>query len=320
MENRDILAIQKMNVDEAKAELGNLNADQLGELRALEVAEGEGKTRSTLLKAIDTRMATIGDGEDGDATSTTTDSMDAEQVDQSSDDDRRDIGVDGDDMDDAALLQAGAPSVFVTEERCKEIVADAVAAAEKRLATAAVNGVNVGGGDASPRITDTPPVDRDAEEAERQRQARADEVAAQILAGEEAEERAHEARIAEQGRRAFVAQAAYARAKSGETSRWPGTAIDDGARLYFSDGSRFIPEIGHVAVPARAVFVANGKLVINQAINFDPTLPSSLVTEVWLEPMREDAFVKCEIPGGLRIGQGHEAQLPSGHLAFDMAG
>ncbi len=330
MEIRDILAIQKKSVDDAKAEIVTLTAEQLAELRALEVAEGDGKTRTTLVKAIDARIAqlaaadpnvfdttddviSINDATVGDGTSDQSMPIASEQGASG------DGTATGDHAEPSTVLQqAGTPTVYVTEDRCREIVAEAVAAAEKRLATAAANGVNVSGGDASPRITGGLSALDDADDAERERQARADEVAAQIRAGEEAEQRAHEARIEQQRQQAGMAQAAYSLATAGSTSRDVRGVAQDGGRLFFSDGTRFLPEIGGIEVRARVVTITNGKIVVNQVIDFDPSLPSALVTEVWLGIENGAAFAKCDVPGGLRVGSGHEAQLPSGHLAFDL--
>lgn len=66
METIDVNALQGMKVDDIKPKLAALNKEQLEQLRALEEAEGEGKTRSTLVVAIDARLAALGEGQGAD--------------------------------------------------------------------------------------------------------------------------------------------------------------------------------------------------------------------------------------------------------------
>lgn len=63
METIDVNALQGQTVEAVKPRLGELNKEQLEQLRALEEAEGEGKTRATLVAAIDARLKALTDGE-----------------------------------------------------------------------------------------------------------------------------------------------------------------------------------------------------------------------------------------------------------------
>ncbi|GAA0749570.1 hypothetical protein [Sphingomonas trueperi] len=66
METTDVNALQGLKVDDIKPKLAALNKEQLEQLRALEEAEGEGKTRSTLVAAIDVRLAALAEGQGAD--------------------------------------------------------------------------------------------------------------------------------------------------------------------------------------------------------------------------------------------------------------
>lgn len=317
MDNRQKLeALKNSSVADAKLELPQLTRDELTELRALEEAEGPGKTRSTLLAAIDAALADLSDGTANGAAGTNGDGVTDETPSQPASESQTavDISAIPPRDDDAGK----APPVYVTEDRCREIAGEAVAAAMKVFATAQANGVSSQDGGLPGLSVGAPSASDDADAAQAERERQAAEVEAQIAAGEEAERKANEARLNAERQRAEAAGRAYARATSGEISRHVGGAADDGGRLFFSDGTKFLPAIGAIDVPAKAVRVLNGKLVIDKAIDFDPSLPSAEVTEVWLEPNEDDAFAKCDIPGGLRIGGGHEAQLPAGHLAFEL--
>lgn len=59
MESIDVNALHGQTVDAVKPKLAELNKEQLEQLRALEVAEGEAKARSTLLTAIDARLEAL---------------------------------------------------------------------------------------------------------------------------------------------------------------------------------------------------------------------------------------------------------------------
>lgn len=335
MDNRQKLeALKNSSVADAKLELPQLTRDELTELRALEEAEGPGKTRSTLLAAIDAALQDLGDGDTAGerGPNSTPDGLSTGMLESS---DTFDL-TNGAGATDAAGGNrqrsegesddtVGALPLYVTEDRCHEIVGEAVAAAMKAFATAQANGVSPQDGGLPGLSTSAPSGSSDADGAQAERERQAVDVEAQIKAGEEAERKANAARLDAERQRAEAAVRAYARATSGGISRYAGGAAIAGGRLFFSDGTRFLSPIGAIDVPAKAARVLNGKLVIDQAIDFDPSLPSAEVTEVWLEPNENDAFpkeafAKCDIPGGLRIGGGHEAQLPAGHLAFELVG
>lgn len=65
--------IRKLSVEKLEAELPALDSEQLAALKAAELAEGEGKTRSTAIKAIDEALeklaapAPAGEGDQGDS-------------------------------------------------------------------------------------------------------------------------------------------------------------------------------------------------------------------------------------------------------------
>lgn len=150
--------------------------------------------------------------------------------------------------------------------------------------------------------------------ADRQRKADARQAEEDAKAQAKADDvkRKADARADEQRREA--AASAYRSA----LTRTPGdihAAKELGGVLRFADGTTFLSDQGTRAIAGSEMSMLNGRIVIDKVLTFDAQGARATVSEAWLE-LETGAMAKCDVPGGLQVGGGAEAQLPAGHLAF----
>lgn len=84
--------------------------------------------------------------------------------------------------------------------------------------------------------------------------------------------------------------------------------------LRFGDGEAIIGSIPPREVARHELLPAGARMVFDARLDFDPSMPPARVRDAWLIAGKKT--LRCEIPGGLPVGGGAQAQIPAGFLEF----
>lgn len=96
----------------------------------------------------------------------------------------------------------------------------------------------------------------------------------------------------------------------------PGDPVQAGPIVKFYDGDVEIEAAGYMLTEQRDWAIVNGATVLNRKIAISRDLPRVTITHVRIVGEDGEPVASCEIPGGLRVGAGVQAELPAQSLAF----
>lgn len=96
----------------------------------------------------------------------------------------------------------------------------------------------------------------------------------------------------------------------------PGDPVQAGPVVKFYDGDVEIEAAGYMLTEQRDWAIVNGATVLNRKIEISRDLPRVTITHVRIIGEDGEPVASCEIPGGLRVGAGVQAELPAQSLAF----
>lgn len=324
-EVKTVADVKAMNVELAREHLAGLTAAELAELRGLEVAEGDGKTRKTLVAAIDAALEALGGpivDAAGRETGAETSAAGAAEggaetgAAGAAEGGAADVGAievagAGDPVEGSAPFDALAPSLLDPDAVLEGAALELAQAAMAHMGVARLRQMHALIGEEL-KVRDGASGDDLAKALDAERQAIADAAASEAAAARQ-RDAAEKARLKAEQRAMEEAENLYSRAAAVHANRDVSAGPVAGGRVYFSEGERFIL-FGAVPLDPGELVPGGLGLVVNRKIAFPPEIASARVECAWLRV--GDNWASCPIVGGLAIGGGLDAELPAGHLAF----